>query len=75
MQRTVMAALAMLSLGALPARAAEIKVLSTTLMNSIIWTAGPAFERATGHKLSVTFDTTNILVGASRTARVPMSQS
>lgn len=24
---------------------------------------GPAFERATGHKLSVTFDTTNILVG------------
>jgi hypothetical protein len=42
MQRTVMAALAMLSLAALPARAAEIKVLSTTLMNSIIWTAGPS---------------------------------
>jgi molybdate transport system substrate-binding protein len=50
-------------LHATTAHAAEIKVLSTTLMNSIIATAAPAFERATGHKLAVTFDTTNILMG------------
>jgi molybdate transport system substrate-binding protein len=59
----IMTALAMLAFAALPARAAEIKVLSTTLMNSVIWAAGPAFERATGHKLSVTFDATNLLMG------------
>jgi molybdate transport system substrate-binding protein len=62
--RLVVAAFALAAgLQATTARAAEIKVLSTTLMNSIIAAAGPAFERASGHKLAVTFDTTNILMG------------
>ena len=55
--------LAVAAFQATTARTAEIKVLSTTLMNSIIAAAGPAFERTSGHKLSVTFDTTNILMG------------
>ncbi len=68
MQRAIFVAMAKLgfavaALQAMAAQAAEIKVLSTTLMNSVMAEAAPAFERATGHKLSVTFDTTNILMG------------
>jgi molybdate transport system substrate-binding protein len=67
-QRAAFVALAKLgfaiaALQAMTAQAAEIKVLSTTLMHSIIGEAAPAFERATGHKLSVTYDTTNLLMG------------
>jgi molybdate transport system substrate-binding protein len=38
------------------ARAAEMKVLSSISMQSIMEDLGPKFERATGHKLAITFD-------------------
>ena len=38
------------------ARAAEMKVLSSISMQSTMEDLGPKFERATGHKLAITFD-------------------
>jgi molybdate transport system substrate-binding protein len=38
------------------ARAADIKVLSTRAVMTILETVGPEFERATGHKLDVSSD-------------------
>jgi molybdate transport system substrate-binding protein len=37
------------------ADAAEIKVLSSSLMKEVMEDLGPKFERATGHKLAITF--------------------
>ena len=39
------------------AEAAEIKVLSAIGMQSVMEDLGPKFERATGHKLAITFAT------------------
>src|SRR5437867_1151801 len=38
------------------AEAAEIKVLSAIGMQAVMEDLGPKFERATGHKLAITFD-------------------
>jgi len=51
----------MLSLG-IPAEAAEIKVLSAIAMQRAVEDLGPKFERATGHKLAVTFATLGAIV-------------
>src|SRR5712691_10553195 len=39
------------------AQAAEIKVLSALAMKPVMEDLGPKFERATGHKLAITFVT------------------
>ena len=39
------------------AEAAELKVLSAIGMQAVMEDLGPKFERATGHKLAITFDT------------------
>jgi molybdate transport system substrate-binding protein len=39
-----------------PAYSAELKVISAVGVQSIIEDLGPKFERATGHKLAITFD-------------------
>ena len=39
------------------AEAAELKVLSATGMQTVMEDLGPKFERATGHKLAITFAT------------------
>lgn len=54
---------AMAALAAPGANAAEIKILGTTLMHSILDELAPAFERATGHKFSPALDTTNLIMG------------
>jgi molybdate transport system substrate-binding protein len=51
----------MLSLG-IPAEAAEIKVLSAIAMQRAVEDLGPKFERATGHKLTITFATLGAIV-------------
>jgi molybdate transport system substrate-binding protein len=45
------------------AYAAEIKVLSTNGVRSALVEMLPEFERATGHKVSIDYDTANILFG------------
>ena len=47
----------MLLLPVVAARAAETQVLSSGSMQTIMEELGPKFERATGHKLTMTFDT------------------
>ncbi len=49
-----------LALGAI-AQAAEIKVLSTVAVKSVVEELGPQFERETGHKLAVTYGVANIM--------------
>jgi molybdate transport system substrate-binding protein len=44
------------------AEAAEIKVLSTLAMQVVMEDLGPKFERATGHKLAITFATSGATV-------------
>ena len=39
------------------AEAAELKVLSAIAMQTVMEDLGPKFERATGHKLAITFAT------------------
>jgi len=51
----------MLSLG-MPAEAAEIKVLSAIAMQRAVEDLGPKFERASGHKLTITFATLGAIV-------------
>src|SRR5712691_2049330 len=60
---SLLAVLAAVALCVPAARAAEIRVLGTTLMHSILDELAPAFERATGHRVSATLDTTNIIMG------------
>jgi molybdate transport system substrate-binding protein len=43
--------------------AAEIKVISSTGMSTMFKELIPAFERASGHKVSITYDTSNIVLG------------
>src|SRR5262245_50437800 len=51
----IMFALVALTLGAAPAKAAEIKVLATIALQSVAEELVPAFEKATGHKVNITF--------------------
>jgi molybdate transport system substrate-binding protein len=44
------------------AEAAELKVLSSIGMQTVMEDLGPKFERATGHKLAITFDTSGGVV-------------
>ncbi len=44
------------------AGAAEIKVMSTLAMQPIMEDLGPKFERATGHRLAITFTTLGVVV-------------
>jgi molybdate transport system substrate-binding protein len=44
------------------AHAAEIRVLSSTGMHSVMVAVLPEFERTTGHKVSIAYDTTNLLL-------------
>ncbi len=50
-----------LALGALPARAAEIKVLTAGAFKPVVLALAPAFERASGHTLVVENDTAGAL--------------
>ena len=45
------------------AGAAEIRVLCSTGMSSVMSVLVPEFERTSGHKLSIAYDTANLLMG------------
>lgn len=45
----------------LSASAGEVKVLSAVGMRQVMRELGPAFERSTGHRLEITFDSTGLL--------------
>jgi molybdate transport system substrate-binding protein len=45
------------------AAAADIKVLSSNGIRSVLVEVLPQFERSSGHKVSVGYDTANLLVG------------
>jgi len=51
-----------LLVGGIAAEAAEIKVLSTNAMKTVMEDLGPKFERATGHKLAITFAGLGVVV-------------
>jgi len=55
------------------ADAAEIKVLSAFGMQSVMEDLGPKFERATGHKLAISFATAGAAVSVLKVAKPPMS--
>ena len=55
--KAAMIGLLFLLAGTLAAEAAEIKVLSALAMKPVMEDLGPKFERATGHKLAITFGT------------------
>lgn len=44
------------------AQAAEVKVLSAVGMRQVMLDLGPKFERATGHTLAITFDSSGVIV-------------
>jgi molybdate transport system substrate-binding protein len=45
-----------------PANAAEIKIMAPRAIQTVLAEAGPAFERATGHKLNVNVDLAAVVV-------------
>lgn len=51
-----------LVVSAMAAEAAEIKVMSATAIKPLMEDLGPKFERATGHKLAITFATIGAVV-------------
>jgi molybdate transport system substrate-binding protein len=53
--------LCLLTVG-IPAEAAELKVLSAAATRTVMQDLGPKFERATGHKLAITFATVGVIV-------------
>ncbi|MFA5910057.1 MAG: substrate-binding domain-containing protein [Vicinamibacterales bacterium] len=50
-----------LTLPHVSARAAEVKVLSAIGMRQVMLDLGPKFERATGYKLAIAFDSTGLM--------------
>jgi molybdate transport system substrate-binding protein len=54
-------AMVVLALGAGHAEAAEIKVLSAGAVRSIVSELAPAFEKETGHKVTLTFGTVGVI--------------
>ena len=57
------------------ARAAELKVVSALATRTVMADVGPMFERATGHKLAITFVTLGEAVKLSGAAKPSMSSS
>jgi len=55
--RFLLVALAFLAGGSLPAAAAEVAVLSAGAMRSVLQELAPAFEKASGHHLKITYGT------------------
>ncbi|HEY4372267.1 MAG TPA: substrate-binding domain-containing protein [Burkholderiales bacterium] len=45
-----------------PAGAAEIKVISSTALSTIMKTLKPAYEKKSGNKLDISYDTSNIIM-------------
>src|SRR5512136_635405 len=60
---TLSLALSVLAVQGASAHAAEIRVLSTNGVHSVMVEMLPEFERATGHKVSIAYDTANLLLG------------
>ena len=58
----MLAAAALLNTGNSQPRAAEVKLLGAVGVRQIMLDLGPAFERASGHKLVSAFDSTGIIV-------------
>jgi molybdate transport system substrate-binding protein len=58
---TVVIATALTSPHAAAARASEVTLLGAIGMRQVMFDLGPKFERATGHTMSMTFDSTGIL--------------
>ena len=54
---------ALLLVQATASTAAEIKVISSTGMSTMMKDLIPAFERASGHKVAISYDTSNIIMG------------
>lgn len=50
-----------LTIASVAAHAVEVKVLSAVGMRQVMLDLGPKFERATGHVLTITFDSTGLL--------------
>lgn len=48
---------------AVAASATEVKVISSTGMSTILKQLIPAFEQASGHKVAISYDTSNIILG------------
>lgn len=61
MKRFLAAALAATLLHA-PAGAAEIKVISSTALSTIMKTLKPAYEKSSGNRLEISYDTSNIIM-------------
>jgi len=57
----MIAALALLACTATGAAAADIRVLSTMALRSVMEEMIPQFERASGHRVVATFDTSNLM--------------
>src|SRR5713101_1662848 len=55
-------------LSAAGAKAAEIKVIAGGSMTSLLNELGPSFEKASGHKLSIHFDSTPNLIARVNSA-------
>jgi molybdate transport system substrate-binding protein len=63
MKSRLIAAATLALLSATSTVAAEIKVISSTGMSTMFKQLIPAFERASGHKVAITYDTSNIILG------------
>jgi len=57
------------------AESAELKVLSAGGIQAVMEDLGPKFERATGHKLAITFANAGTTVKVSKMAKLPMWSS
>ena len=63
------ASVVLLLANAVAARAAEITVLSSTGVKSVVEELAPQFEKTTGNKVEITFDASNLLVKQARITR------
>jgi len=62
MDKLAIAAAISLAMALAPARAAELKVIAGGSMTASLKEIGPQFEKATGHKLDITFAATPELI-------------
>jgi len=61
--KSIVAALALITMSAFGAQAAEIRVFSTNALKTVLEELGPRFEKATEHKIAFTFGTAAGLKG------------
>ncbi len=61
--KAIVIAAALVLLQSTGAGAAEIKLLASTGVSTVMKQLIPVFERSSGHKVNVTYDTSNILLG------------